>query len=155
MEADNDLKTYELAYHLNPDLEEVDVRVRTKEMIDLITQSNGSILTSTEPRKIHLSYPIKNKQYAYFGVASFKALPEIIEKINAQLKLQDSIIRFLLLTKPDAKTGLRILGEFRARPRLVKTHEASAETLKEPVKEKTKEEVEQLEKDIEKVIEGL
>lgn len=155
MEDGNDLKTYELAYHLNPDLEEDAVRVRMKEMIDLITQSNGSILTSAEPRKIHLSYPIKNKQYAYFGVASFKALPEIIEKINAQLKLQDSILRFLLLIKPDTKTGLRVLGEFRARPRLVKTHETTAETSREPVKEKTKEETEQLEKEIEKVIEGL
>lgn len=153
---DSDVKTYELAYHLVPDLEEAGVKAHAQELNDLITQNGGSVLTSREPKKIHLSYPVKNKNYAYFGLMDFSAMPDTIEKLNAQMKLQNGLLRYLLLTKPTHKE-LRILGVYRARPRVIRTHEqaTAADTMKKPHKEKTKEETEQLEKDIEKVIEGL
>ncbi|MEK7166688.1 MAG: 30S ribosomal protein S6, partial [Patescibacteria group bacterium] len=103
-----DTKTYELAYHLNPDLEEATVRTQVQELNDLIAQNGGSVLISSNPRKSHLSYPIKNKHYAYFGIMEFGAMPEVIEKVNAQMKLQNSVMRYLLLAKPDIKE-LRIL----------------------------------------------
>lgn len=152
-EVNLDAKTYELAYHLNPDLEEAGVKAQVQELNDLIAQSGGSVLISRDPRKSHLSYPIKNKHYAFFGLMDFTALPEVIERVSAQMKLQNSVLRYLLLAKPDIKE-LRILGQHRSRPR-VRTHEpiTPIETTKQ--KPKTKEETEQLEKDIEKVIEGL
>ena len=153
MEEDIEPKTYELAYHLHPDLEEADIKVRVQELNDLIAQNGGSVLISRDPRKSHLSYPIKNKHYAYFGLMDFAALPEVIEKVNAQMKLQNSVLRYLLLAKPDIKE-LRILGQHRSRPR-VRTHEPVAPADAAKQKPKTKEETEQLEKDIEKVIEGL
>ena len=138
-EDSNDSKTYELAYHLNPDLEEAKVRTHVQELNELVTKSGGSVLTAREPRRIHLSYPVKNKGYAYFGVTDFAAPAETIEKINAQMKLQNGLLRYLLLVKPDIK-DLRILGEHRARPRLVKTHEPGiTETKKAPAKDKPKE----------------
>lgn len=153
MEEAMESKTYELAYHLDPDLEEAGVKVHVQDIDNVIVQNGGSILISKNPRKSHLSYTIKNKHYAYFGLIDFTAMPEVIEKINAQMKLQNNLLRYLLLAKPDIKE-LRILGQHRSRPR-IKTHEAvvTAETAKQ--KPKTKEETEQLEKDIEKVIEGL
>lgn len=153
VEIDNNQKTYELAYHFNPDLEEAGLRAQVQELNDLIAQSGGSVLISKDPRKSHLSYPIKNKHYAFFGLMDFTALPEVIERINARMKLQNTILRYLLLAKPDIKK-LRILGQHRSRPR-VRTYEPATpiETTKQ--KPKTKEETEQLEKDIEKVIEGL
>lgn len=152
----SDAKTYELAYHLIPDLEEAGVKAHAQELNDLITQNGGSLLTSREPRKIHLSYPVKNKNYAYFGLMDFSAIPDTIEKLNAQMKLQNGILRYLLLTKPIHKE-LRVLGVYRPRPRTIKTHDQTvmADATKKPAKEKTKEETEQLEKDIEKVIENL
>lgn len=153
VEVNPDSKTYELAYHLNPDLEEAEVRVQVQEINDLIAQNSGSILISRNPRKSHLSYPIKNKSYAYFGIMDFGAMPEVIEKVNAQMKLQNNVMRYLLLAKPDIKE-LRILGQHRSRSR-VRTHEPVAPLEAAKQKTKTKEETEQLEKEIEKVIEGL
>lgn len=155
MEEGTDTKNYELAYHINSDLDEAAVKARVQELADLITQNGGSILTSREPRKSHLSYPIKNKNYAYFGIMDFAALPETIEGVNAHMKLQNSVLRYLLLAKPDGK-DLRILGQHRSRPRTIKTHKpTTTESSKKPAKEKTKEETKQLEQEIEKVIEGL
>lgn len=154
-ETANEPKTYELAYHINPDLEEAEVGARTNELNDLIKRDGGAVLVSREPRKIHLSYPVKNKNYSYFGIVDFTALPETIEKLNAEMKLQNSILRYLLLTKPTDKE-LRILGQHRAR-RTIKTHEpaTAVETAKKPAKEKTKAEEKQLEQEVEKIIENL
>ena len=154
-EAELSAKNYELAYHINPDLEEAEVKVRMQELNNLLAQNGGSVTASREPRKIHLSYPVKNKNYAYFGLIDFSALPDAIEKVNTQMKLQGGILRYLLLSKPDKKE-LRILGQHRARPRMIKTHEpAAADTAQKAPKEKTEEETKQLEQEIEKVIEGL
>lgn len=151
-------KSYELAYHLNPDLEEAGLGNHVKELSELITQNSGSLLTSREPKRIHLSYPIHRKQYAYFGVFDFTASPETIEKVNAQMKLQNNVLRYLLVKKyPDGKE-VRTLGEYRVPRPKVKIPESviskkkltgREEKSKEPVKP------EEIEKEIEKVIEGL
>ncbi|MBI2063765.1 MAG: 30S ribosomal protein S6 [Candidatus Yanofskybacteria bacterium] len=153
-EAGEDSKIYELAYHLSPELEEADVKARAQELSDLVAQAGGSVITSLAPRQTHLSYQIKNKQYAHFGILDFAAPSETLEKINARMKLQGNVLRYLLLKKPENKE-LRILGQHRARPR-IKTHEtAMPEALKKQPKEKTEAEKQQLEQEVEKVIEGL
>lgn len=155
METEIQTKTYELAYHIIPDFEEAEVKARSQEINSLVSQNGGSIIADREPRRVHLSYPIKNKNYAYFGIMDFTAEPTIIEKINAQLKLQNGILRYLLLVKPESKE-VRTLGEYRARQRMVKTHETKlTETQKAPLKKKTVTEEKELEQEVEKVIEGL
>jgi len=154
-EISKDSKTYELAYHIIPDFEEAEVKARVQEITGLVSQSGGSIVTDREPKRVHLSYPIKNKNYAYFGVMDFTAEPSIIEKLNSQLKLQNGILRYLLLSKPERKE-VRTLGEYRARHRVAKTHETSpAEPQKTTPKPKTEAEEKELEQELEKVIEGL
>lgn len=155
MATEIESKIYELTYHINPDLEEAEVGRRANELNDLITRGGGAVLVSRELKKIHLSYPVKNKNYSYFGVVDFTALPETIEKLNTEMKLQNSILRYLLMAKPTGKE-LRILGQYRPR-RVIKTHEPApiAEAAKKPAKEKTEAEKQQLEQEVEKIIENL
>lgn len=157
MESEIQPKTYELAYHLSPDLDEAGVKVRVQELTELVSQAGGIVVNSKTPQHIHLSYMIKKKQYANFGLIDFSAPADTVEKINAQMKLQSNVFRYLLIKKPGTEgKELRTLGQYRARPRPIKTHETTAqEALKKAPKEKTKEEKEQLETEIEKVIEGL
>lgn len=153
-------KVYELAYHLIPELEEADVRAHAQELSDLITRNNGSVLSSKEPRRSHLSYPIRHKQYGYFGVFEFTAPAEVIEKVNAQIKLQNDILRFLLLKKPSNKT-LRTLGEprmGRTKARVQESAMPKTKTLTPTEREEKAEKkikTEEIEKEIEEVIKGL
>ncbi len=154
-------KIYELAYHLIPELEEADVKVRTQELVDLITQNNGSVLISKEPRRSHLSYPIRHKQYSYLGVLEFTAPAEAVEKINAQIKLQNDVLRFLLLKKP-GNGALRTLGEPRAERMRARTQEPTMAKIKprapaseEETRTESKIKTEEIEKEIEEVIKGL
>ena len=153
-------KAYELAYHLTPELEEADIKARAQELVNLITQNNGSVLVSKEPKRSHLSYPIRHKQYSYLGVLEFTAPAEAVEKINAQIKLQNDVLRFLLLKKPD-NGALRTLGEPRAERMRMRAQESTMTKIRSqtPVSEETKAEnkikTEEIEKEIEEVIKGL
>jgi small subunit ribosomal protein S6 len=156
-----ELKVYELAYHLTPELEEADVKARAQELVNLITQNSGSVLISKEPKRSHLSYPIRHKQYSYLGVLEFKAPAEAVEKINAQIKLQNDVLRFLLLKKP-GNGALRTLGEPRAERMRMRTQEStmakirpSAPVSEQETKAESKIKTEEIEKEIEEVIKGL
>lgn len=153
-------KIYELAYHLTPELEEVDVRTRVQELTDLIIQNKGSVLSSKEPQRSHLSYPIRHKQYSYLGTLEFTAPAEAVEKINVQIKLQNDVLRFLLLKKP-GDGALRILGEHRAERVRTRLQEPAGRKRKiqvpaEPkIQAREKIKTEEIEKEIEEVIKGL
>ena len=125
MEAEILSNAYELAYHLNPDIDESEVKTCAQAVENLISQTGGAVLNSREAKRQHLSFPIKQKKYSYFGVIDFSGAPEIIEKINASIKLQNTVLRYLVVRK-DIPTGeLKVLGSERPRPRM-KTHEPSA-----------------------------
>lgn len=152
MEIELENRNYELAYHLNSDIEEADVRKSTQELEDIVSQNSATILVSKEAQKKHLSYPIKHKHYSYFGCIDFSAPPEKIEKINAQMKLQHNVLRYMITEKPNEK-DLRILGMERPHSR-IRTHEAGVMTDTEKTKkEETK--PEQIEKEIEDVLEKI
>lgn len=161
MAGETESKIYELGYHLIPDLEGADAKIQAQEFSNLITQNNGSVLFSKEPKHIHLSYPIRRKHYGYFGTFDFTAPPDAIEKIDAQMKLQSNVLRFLLIKKLRGGEGLRILGEHRAerikaKPQEPLAQRGGAQTFPEQ-KEKARKEIktEEIEKEIEKVIKGL
>ena len=143
---------YELAFHITPDLEEAAMGTRTQDIESLITQNGGSITAVRIPKKIHLSYPITHKHYAFFGVVDFQSEAEALESLNAQLKLQEGVLRFLIVKKPAGKAGkeLRTLGD--PRIRRTRTHVAPTHTAN---MEQRKEQVPGDEKKIEKELEGV
>ena len=148
METVADNKNYELAYHLTADLEEGAVPAQVVGLEKLVVHSGGTVLLSREPKRKHLSYPIRQKHYAYFGILDFNARPEVIAQLNTQLKLQNQFLRYLVIAKPPSDKELRVLGSERPRPRM-KTHEPSAQPTVPAVKP------EQMEKEIAEVLEKI
>lgn len=151
MESAIVIKNYELAYHLNPDIEENEVKARAEELEAVISRSGALVLTSREPKRKHLSYPLNHKKYSYFGVLDFSGGPETLEKINAQLKLQNGLLRYLLTKKEQADKEFRVLGGERLRPKM-RTHEPLAPGRETPAPEVKPE---QMEKEIEEVLEKI
>lgn len=141
---------YELAYHLNPEIEESEMKNQVQELEKALTENGATVLISREPKKRPLSYPIRKKNYSYFGVLDFNASPEATEKINSRIKLQNQVLRFLVLKKPPEEKKLRTLGMERPQPRM-KTHEPTAVS-REAAKPKEEIKPEQLEKEIEEAL---
>ncbi len=148
-ESNQKIENYELGFHLLPELEEQDARAKAQEMETIISQLGGTVLISREPRKQRLSYPLKHKHSSLFGIISFKLPTEILDQLTSQLKLNDSIIRFLVLKTKENQKVFRGVRETTGRK--IRTHTPAA------AEQKPKEEIkpEVMEKQIEEVIGNL
>ena len=152
MEEVTSKKQYELAYHLMPEFDESELPAKVAEIQKIITQNGGAILKSQEPKKKHLSYPIKLKNYANFGVMEFEALAENIESINTQMKMQTDILRYLLIQGYGEGKVLRSLVPSKRRARPAKQGEV-VEPTSQPIRAKEESaKPEEIEKQLEDVI---
>lgn len=141
---------YELAYHITPDMEETTVKTRAQDLETTLVQSGASIVASREPKKIHLSYPLSHKHYGFFGVIEFNAEPEAIAPMQTQMKLQEGILRFMIVKKPTEGKEIRTLGDQRNRRSRIQVAPTHKPTATEPAKPKSEEKV--IEKELEDVL---
>ena len=83
---------------------EISLLLKNKEDIslvdDLLSQYGAEILYHGLSAETHLAYPIKKQNLAHFSFIQFSALPEIVEKISASLKLSPAVLRMLIITPP-------------------------------------------------------
>jgi len=110
-ENDQKIENYELGFHLLPEIEEAETKNKLQEIEALVIQLGGTVLNSKEPKKQRLSYPLKHKRFSFFGTIDFKLPVQSIEKLSAQLKLNDSLLRFLVLKVRENQKVLRSLKE--------------------------------------------
>lgn len=113
-------RNYELAFHLNPDLDEAKVAELKQALEKDITASGGVITFAKEPEKIRLSYAINHKTNSYFGYFQFALSEgENLEHLNAQLKLMPDVIRYLIIkTASEAEKNKNMARQFKLRERL-------------------------------------
>lgn len=81
-------KTYQITFHI---LEE-----NAEEIKRALQKVGGSIIEEKPPQKVALSYPIKKQKFSFMGIIMFKAMPESIVELNADLKLSKVTIRHLV-----------------------------------------------------------
>ena len=147
LELEQKIENYELGFHLLLELEEGKLTEKTQEIEGMIAKLGGTVTNSRQPKKQHLSYPIDHKKYSYFGVVNFKLSADSIDQLRDSLKLDEAVLRSLILKVKENQKVLRSLKDQSAKPR-TRTHT--------PVKpdSKPKEEVkpEVMEKQIEEVI---
>ncbi len=91
-------KTYELAFHLDPNLEEANVSQIKEDIEKTINSNGGSVSFSKEPEKTRLSYPVKDNTTAYFGYMHFSIDDsENLKQVDEHMKRSPSVLRYLLL----------------------------------------------------------
>ncbi|MBI2674514.1 MAG: 30S ribosomal protein S6 [Candidatus Yanofskybacteria bacterium] len=137
---------YELAFHVNPDLEEAQTRQLAQNIESYITSAGGVVSFKKEPEKTRLSYPIKHKNQAYFGYVHFNLdNKEGMAIIDEQMRLNNDILRHLTVKVP-ADTGK---VKFRFKPQ--KPRVAPEKPAEKPTPEQSKE----LDKELEDIIGNL
>ncbi|MBX4211458.1 MAG: 30S ribosomal protein S6 [Candidatus Yanofskybacteria bacterium] len=143
----SDVQTYELAYHVNPNLEAARVTEIKNELEKMVTDNGGAISFSKEPEKTHLSYEIQHERSSYFGFIQFSlSNKDVLMGMDEQLRLHNDILRYIVLkTEPESKRP--------SKPRSMLGQERRARKPEEaPVTEEQKKE---MEKKLEDIIEGL
>lgn len=95
---------YELAFHLNPDLDESQIQQLAQNIENYITSNGGIISFKNEPERTRLSYPIKHRRQTYLGYIHFNLKPESekeeLTNIDEQVKLNNNILRYLIVKIP-------------------------------------------------------
>ena len=133
---------YELAYHIEPEVEAAQVPAIKEEIEKLITNEGGVVAYSKEPEHIRLSYPIKHDRMSYFGYVQFTVADRenAIAHIDEQLRLNNHIMRHLIVK----------LEERRKTP-----GRAPAGQPERRVRKEVKKDSKEIEKQLEDVISGL
>ncbi len=104
-----DQRLYELALHIIPGLELAGVASQIETIEGIVKSAGGTIMSSHEPRRMHLSYPLSHKHYAYFYVADLQMPGDTLGTLDSQLKLQTQVLRFLITKKLLAPNKVKAL----------------------------------------------
>jgi len=91
------LRTYEALYIASPDLEEGDIQTLSQEVEGLVTTSGGTIVRSEIWGKRKLAYLVKKYSEGNYILLRFQANPDFIQKLELWFKLNESIIRYMVV----------------------------------------------------------
>lgn len=110
---EQELVSYELAYHVLPTVAEGEVSTIRDAVIAVIEQAGGTLGVEEMPQRIDLAYEIikpvegKNRRFtsAHFGWVRFTVTPEVIGTIAEEVTVNKQILRHLIirLTKAEAE----------------------------------------------------
>ncbi len=97
-------RIYELGYHLVPTLPAEKIPEASGAVRGMIERISKDIIAEELPVFIDLAYQViktinhKNKRFddAYFGFIKFEASPEDIAKLEAELKKDENVLRYLV-----------------------------------------------------------
>lgn len=89
------MNSYQLTLLVNPKVEEKE----RKELLDSLTKSFGKLIKEDLWGNKNLSYPIKHIDKAYYAYYEFESDPSSIASLDKSLKLNEDIIRYLLIRK--------------------------------------------------------
>lgn len=70
-----------------------------KKVGQLITSLEGKLTLENYWGKKKLAYPIKHENYGYYGLFEFDLERNLISEINTKLRLDNNILRFLIVKK--------------------------------------------------------
>jgi len=102
---EQELASYELAFHVLPTIAEGEVAVVFQSLKDIIAKQGGEVIIGESPVRFNLAYEIikylegRNRKFdsAYFGWVRFKAMPAVIEAVNEEVANTKEILRHLLI----------------------------------------------------------
>ena len=106
------MRLYEVVYILDPALEENAVESKLEKFHELATSAGGEVSAIDHWGVRQLAYPIKKQRNGYYVVAHFSAAAEALPEYERLLKLDDEVIRYLLvLNEGEPTTGQSLVED--------------------------------------------
>lgn len=106
------MRLYEIVYIFNPALDEDGVNARLEKHNGVLTEGGAEIAAVDHWGQRQLAYPVGGQTMGYYAVVHFNADPEALVEFERQLKLDDDIMRYLLvLNEGEPTTGLSLVAE--------------------------------------------
>lgn len=99
------MREYEIVYIFDPVLTEDQVNERLEKFHDHIAASGGEITAVDHWGKRQLAYPINKKTSGYYVVVQFTAEASILPELERTLKLEDDLVRYLIVLSEGEPTA--------------------------------------------------
>lgn len=96
------LRNYETMYILKPTLDEDAIDVVTKKIDDQIGGVGGTVDKTEKRGRKRLAYEVKDFKDGYYVLTEFKADPAQIRELERLFKLNDDMIRHLIIRQEEA-----------------------------------------------------
>lgn len=91
------LRTYETLFIVQPNATDEEVQAVTQGVENLVTQDGGNVMVSDIWGKRRLAYEVKRFNEGIYVLIRFEASPRLIDTLENQFKLNDDIIRYLVV----------------------------------------------------------
>jgi small subunit ribosomal protein S6 len=106
------MRLYEVVYIMDPALDEGAVNAKLEKFHELVTANGGEVSAVDHWGARQLAYPIEKQKSGYYVVAQFTAVSEALPEYERLLKLDDEVMRYLLvLNEGEPTSGQSILAE--------------------------------------------
>lgn len=106
------MRLYEVVYIMDPALEESAVDAKLEKFHELVTSSGGEVAAVDHWGNRQLAYPVKKQSSGYYVVAQFSAAAEDLPEFERLLKLDDEVMRYLLvLNEGEPTTGESLMAD--------------------------------------------
>ncbi len=106
------MRLYEVVYILDPALDESAVTDKLEKFHELATSAGGEVAAIDLWGTRQLAYPVGKQRAGYYVVAQFTAAPDALPEYERLLKLDDEVLRYLLvLNEGEPTTGMSIVAE--------------------------------------------
>lgn len=123
---EQELATYELAYHILPTVAEGEVPTVEAELTGLITKAHGVVTDTESAERFELAYDIqkylegkyRNFSSAYFGWIRFTLTPQALAGLTEGIDEHKQLLRYLMvrLTKVEEANPFRFHEALEASP---------------------------------------
>lgn len=104
------MKHYEMMYIVDPNAEDLSDGINQK-IEEIITSSEGQLLSFEKIGKKRLSYPINKRLFGTYFLTNFTGTGNIVQTLEYYLRLNPNILRFIVLAFSEKEIKLRNLTE--------------------------------------------
>jgi small subunit ribosomal protein S6 len=88
-------KNYETVFILTPVLSEVQMKDTVDKFVNLLKEEGADIVNVENWGLKKMAYPIQKKSTGFYVLVEFKALPNLINKLEIEFRRDEKVMRFL------------------------------------------------------------
>ena len=103
-------KIFETTFIVNAGLDDPQIDAIIEKVRDVIVKNDGEIMELVKWGRKRFAYPIKKKNNGFYVLCEFKAVGELIARLERHFLLDENIIRFLTISLNKKALQARISG---------------------------------------------
>lgn len=94
---------YEMMFIVRPDVDEETLQATRDKVAQTIKENNGEITDTDDMGKRRFAYEINRYREGYYTVVNFKADAEVVDELDYTIRINDNILRHLIINVDEKK----------------------------------------------------